>query len=108
MRGYPSGGQWQISTNGGGHPKWRGSGKELFYVSSDRKLMAVDVNGNGSIFESGVPRPLFDLRIPGLPGPRNYYDVSADGQRFLVASILEEANSRQTAVVMNWTAGLKQ
>lgn len=69
--------------------------------------MAVDVKSDGPTFESGVPNALFDLRIPSLPGPRNYYVVSADGERFLITISLEEAIAAPTTVVMNWTADLK-
>ncbi len=105
-----SGGKWQISTNGGAQPQWRRDGRELFYISADRKLMAVDVRGNGSTFNVGVPKALFDLLIqtPGLPGPRNSYVAAGDGQRFLVVSVPEERLTTPTTVVMNWTAGLKK
>ena len=55
-----SGGKWQVSTNGGHHPQWRSDGKELFYCSTDRKLMSVDVKLGGA-FEAGLPKTLFDL-----------------------------------------------
>lgn len=108
VRSFPSGGQWQISDNGGGDPKWRRDGKELFYISSDRKLMAVEVKGEGATFESSVPKTLFEMRIRGLPGPRNYYDVSHDGKRFLVASTPEEAATQPMTVVLNWQSDLKR
>jgi Tol biopolymer transport system component len=111
VQSFPaSGGKWMISTDGGAQPQWRGDGKELFYISSNRKLTAVDVKGNGSTFEAGVPKALFDLRLqtPGLPGPRNSFIVAADGKRFLVASISEERLTTPTTVVMNWTADLKK
>jgi Tol biopolymer transport system component len=107
VRSFPSGGQWQISTNGGGDPRWRHDGKELFYISPDRKLMAVDVKGDGPTFEAGVPKTLFEMRVRGLPGPRNYYVVSHDGQRFLVAATPVEAASTPMTVVLNWQSGLK-
>ena len=80
-----SGGKWQVSTNGGAQPQWRRDGKEIFYLSPDRKLMTVDVQGNGPTFEAGVPKAMFELRIQsvGLPGPRNFYVAAGDGQRFL-------------------------
>lgn len=111
VQSFPaSGGKWMISTDGGAQPQWRRDGKELFYISSNRKLMAVDVTGNGSTFEAGVPKPLFDLRLqtPALPGPRNYYIAAADGKRFLVTSVSEERVTTPTTVVMNWTADLKK
>src|SRR5262249_12095065 len=57
-----SGGKWQISTAGGVTPRWRADGKELFYISLDRKLMAVDITAAAK-FEAGIPRPLFTMRI---------------------------------------------
>jgi Tol biopolymer transport system component len=111
VQSFPaSGGKWQVSTNGGAQPQWRRDGKELFYISSDRRLMAVDVKANGSTFDAGAPKELFELRLQtvGLPGPRNYYAVAADGRRFLVASVPEERISTPTTVVLNWTADLKK
>ena len=70
--------------------------------------MTVEVKTDGPTFESGVPTALFELPIPGLPGPRNYYVVSADGQRFLVTRSLDEAIAAPTTVVLNWTADLKR
>jgi serine/threonine protein kinase/Tol biopolymer transport system component len=111
VQSFPSpGGKWQVSTNGGAQPQWRRDAKELFYLSADRKLMAVDIKGNGSTFEAGVPQALFELRLQtiGLPGPRNFYVAAADGQRFLVVSAPEERISTPTTVVLNWTAGLQK
>ncbi|MCA1603382.1 MAG: hypothetical protein LC776_17665 [Acidobacteria bacterium] len=110
VRSFPdSGGQWQVSTNGGAQPQWRHDGKELFYVSPDKKLMAVEVKKSDSTFEVGVPTPLFDLNIITIfPGLRNFYVATRDGQRFLVTSLLEESTSTPTVVVQNWTADLKR
>ena len=111
VQSFPApGGKWQVSTNGGAQPQWRRDGRELFYLSSDRKLMAVAVKGNGSTFERDAPKELFGLRLQtvGLPGPRNYFVVAADGQRFLVASAPEERITLPTTVVLNWTADLRR
>ena len=110
VRSFPDrGGKWPVSTNGGAQPRWRRDGKELFYISADKKLMAVDVIADGASFEPAVPKALFDLRVPGnLPGPRNWYAVSKDGQRFLVTTNLEESTAQPTTVVLNWTADLKK
>lgn len=110
VQSFPaSGGKWQISTNGGAQPQWRRDGKELFYLSPDRKLMAVDVKGHDT-FDAGAPKELFGLRLQtgGLPGPRNYYVASADGHRFLVASAPEDRITTPTTVVLNWTADLRR
>src|SRR4029453_5598098 len=80
-----SGGKVLVSTGGGNRPSWRGDGKELFYISGG-KLMAVDVKVVGSNFEAGVPRVLFE--IPRSDG----FEVSGDGQRFLIPVPVEETS----------------
>jgi serine/threonine protein kinase len=108
---FPTGnGKWQVSTNGGVQPRWRRDGKELFYLASDRKLMAVPVR-SGSSFEFGVPVPLFATKTVGgsafSSGYSHQYDVTPDGQRFLLNT---EADGSATpiTVVLNWTAPLKK
>jgi Tol biopolymer transport system component len=108
VRTFPdSGGKWQISNAGGTQPHWRRDGKELFYVSPDKKLMAVEVNGSSGTFEVGIPKPLFDLRIRNTSGFSDY-DVTADGQRFLVSTLVEQNARSPVTVVMNWMADLKK
>jgi len=96
------GGTWQVSREGGASPRWRGDGKEIFYVSADQRLMAVHVR-TGTAVEPGIPLPLFSPRFLS----QLYYDVSADGQRFIVNTELPEEPSPLTLVV-NWTAGLER
>ena len=106
---FPSPGtKWQISVGGGAQPRWRRDGRELFYISPDRKLVAVDVKTDTSILEVGTPKPLFQTRLSGYPGPRNNYDVSADGQRFLMINLLSDVSSTPITVVINWTADLQR
>ncbi len=117
------GAKWRISAAGGQQPRWRRDGKELFYLTADRKLMAVPIKtAAGSppqrqpILEPGAPQPLFEVRVAGPPldytGPAlgaHSYDVSADGQRFLIVSTTgREEGSALITVVLNWTAGLKR
>src|SRR5258708_119037 len=70
VRPFPSGpAKWKISINGGEHPRWRGDGKEIFYLSPDRKLMAAAVNGKAAsqpVFEAQGPVALFEAHIPSL------------------------------------------
>jgi len=101
-----SGGKWRVSTNGGAEPQWRRDGKELFYIASDRKLMAVDVK-LGASFEADAPKTLFETRVLVLTSFRNHYAVTADGQRFLVVTTLEETNITPISVIVNWTNDLK-
>ncbi len=93
----------QVSVGGGSQPRWRGDGRELFYVAPDRKLMAVEVTP-GPRLEVGPPRALFSTQILPLVEARNHYDVTADGQRFLVNSRSAEDATRPVRVVVGWSA----
>jgi Tol biopolymer transport system component len=100
------GGKRQISTAGGNWPRWRRDGTEIFFLSPDNKLMAAAVNGKGPSFEVGAVKPLFDTHE--WPGTRYPYDVTADGQHFLVNTVPGQASSAPITIVVNWTAGLKK
>jgi Tol biopolymer transport system component len=78
-------GKWQVSRGGGTEPRWRGDGKEIFYLGPTGMLMAVPVDAGG-IFSSGEPTPLFQVRgrAPISSTDLFTYDVTKDGQRFLV------------------------
>jgi serine/threonine protein kinase len=91
----------QISADGGTQPRWRGDGLELFYISPDRKVMAVDVRTKPQ-FEAGAPRALFQTRILSLVEARNHYDVTPDGQRFVVNSRRQEDSALPITVVSGW------
>jgi Tol biopolymer transport system component len=102
------GGKWQISTNGGDLPVWSHDGKEMFFVSADRKMMAAAVNssaGGGSKFEVGVPKALFDTRLD--PGMNPAFDVGKDG-RFLIPTRAGQSAAAPITVVVNWTAALNK
>ena len=101
LRPFPSGsGQWQISSVGGSQPRWRGDEKEMFYLSADSKVMAVGVSLSTTV-EASAPTPLFAVR-PVRYFSRFDYDVSADGQRFLVNTRVEGAADPRITVVVNW------
>ena len=107
IQSFPlSGGKWLVSTAGGAQPHWRRDGKELLYMAADRRLMAVDVTA-GSSFEARAPKALFQTQVVRYDAP-NRYDVSADGQRFLVNCPVGEVSQTPITVVLNWTAGLKR
>jgi serine/threonine protein kinase/Tol biopolymer transport system component len=110
VRGLQSAsGQWTISPAGGMQPEWRRDGRELFYVSRDRKLMAVPVTIDGDTFSAGVPRPLFEVGLPEpIPPYTGDYAVSADGQRFLLNAVVDQPNTPPLTVVLNWAAALKK
>jgi eukaryotic-like serine/threonine-protein kinase len=104
-----AGGKWQVSTAGGMFPRWRRDGKEIFFLSPENRLMSAAVNGQESAFAVGVVQPLFDVRprLEGFAGSNAWsYAVSANGQRFLVNTLVEQAVSPPIALVVNWTAGL--
>jgi hypothetical protein len=94
-----------VSTSGGSEPRWRRDGKEIFYLAPDNTLMAAAVTGQSAGFEVGAVHSLFAVR-PG--GPGRFYDVTPDGQRFLVNALGEQAASAPITVVVNWLAGLKK
>ena len=97
----------QISTSGGAQPQWRRDGTELFYLARDGTLMAVDVK-SGARFEPGLPKPLFRTQVTGLTNARNHYVSSADGQRFLVNTIIEEGASSPIRVLFGRETWLTQ
>jgi Tol biopolymer transport system component len=108
VQSFPaSGGKWQVSNGGGASPRWRRDGRELFYLSADGKLMAVEVDGSSDTFEAGVPVPLFETRVGAISGD-SPYDVAADGRRFLVKVLVGENAPAPVTVVLNWTADVKR
>ena len=98
------GGKWLISTAGGNEPRWRGDGKELYYIAPDGTLMSVDIS-ESPVFRAGVPKPLF--QAPPYSGyvSENHWDVTRDGQRFLFA---EQDVQAPFTVVLNWPSLLKK
>ena len=86
--------KWQVSRGGGEEPRWRGDGKELFYLSPDGTLMAVEVK-TGCGFEAGSPSVLFQThpRQPISAMDFFSYDVTSDGQKFLVNRKVDSSNS---------------
>jgi eukaryotic-like serine/threonine-protein kinase len=102
------GGNWKVSSGGGTEPRWRRDGRELFYLAPDAKLMAVEVKP-GSVFEAGAAVPLFQIRRrdPVSANDLFSYDVSADGQQFLINSDGAQFASSPLTVVLNWTTTLQ-
>jgi len=107
---FPSGnGKWQVSSAGGQEPRWRQDGKELFYLSADGKMMAVAVK-TGASFEAGSPAALFQTRrrqpvsIPEVFS----YDVSGDGQKFLILTKVDEASAAPLSITLNWASEMEK
>jgi Tol biopolymer transport system component/predicted Ser/Thr protein kinase len=100
--------KWQISTGGGHEPRWRRDGRELYYLSEDRKLMAVPVTIDAG-FTAGAPKALFQTGVPAGVNPfRTNYVPAGDGQRFLVNTVRDDTGPEPITVVLHWTAGLKK
>ena len=94
--------RWEISNAGGTMPRWRGDGKEIFYLSLDGKLMAARVSGDGPSFQPSTPELLFTGHPPELRTPVFEYDVTPDGQRFLMIEPAKSPEDRPLTLVTNW------
>jgi Tol biopolymer transport system component len=100
------GGKWQISASGGNEPVWSRDGRELFYRSGE-KMMAVSVVF-GETFSAENPRLLFEGHfVPSRRGDAAY-DVSPDGQRFLMVKRVQESIPTQLNIILNWFEELKR
>ena len=119
VRPYPGPGQEKtISPSGGLAPAWAGSGRELFYCSfgSPVKMFAVDIRINGDTLSVGSPVVLFHGKFKSANGPNRSYDVTSDGQRFLVIQKDEAARlamereffRNKVSVVLNWSEELRR
>jgi eukaryotic-like serine/threonine-protein kinase len=104
----PTGGKWQVSTSRGRCPKWRADGKEVYYFTPEYDFMAVPISYEHGL-EIGTPVKLFSRRLffSGLTSLIPY-DVSSDGQRFLLLISAEASGSAEFIVVQNWTEELKK
>jgi serine/threonine protein kinase len=100
-------GKWQVSRGGGTEPRWRGDGKEIFYIGPKSMLTAVTVDTRDS-FSSGNPTPLFRTQIRAQVSSTDQfsYDVTKDGQRFLINKYAKPAQVAPLHIILNATAGL--
>jgi hypothetical protein len=96
-------GKWQVSDTGGTQPRWRGDGKELFYLASDGKMMAVPLTVGGH-FDSGAPVALFQANVREQVAGSELvtYDATKDGQRFLINTPLEKAETKPMILTGEW------
>jgi Tol biopolymer transport system component len=103
----------RVSTGGGAQPRWSPDGRELFYVNAAQgylsaMLMAVPVRRGGASLEYGEATPLFKVRMFPLPTVTRDYDVSPDGQHFLVGTAVGDVRPAPATIVLNWAAALKR
>jgi hypothetical protein len=96
-----SGAKWMVSPGGGFDPRWNGNGKELFYVSLDGEVMSVKIETSPSGLQAGVPIRLFEARLPGPEAGGSRYDVTRDGQRFLMTATATSGGSPLN-LITNW------
>ena len=100
-----TGEKWVISSGGGYLPQWRDDGKELFYLTTDGKVMSAEMKSDGA-FDGLVTKPLFQVDIKRAPGYP--YAVVPDGSRFLINTPADAANVVPMTVVLNWPSTLKK
>ena len=104
----PSGEKIRVSPRGGLQAEWRRDGRELYYLTPDRMLMAVEVRTVASRLEFGLPVPLFKAPVADPTWGRNHYQPAADGRRFLV-NVLDptlSAGSPDVVVVLDWAESM--
>jgi serine/threonine-protein kinase len=102
-------GRWLISTGGGSRPAWSRNGRELFYLAPSTAMMVVSVQTNPT-FKPSNPSKLFDVPGPLSLQAGRTYDVTPDGQRFLMIKDVagdRNAPSAPIDVVVHWTEELK-
>jgi Tol biopolymer transport system component len=106
VKPFPSGAsKSRISERGGTEPRWRGDGRELFFLQPDGTMMAARID-SAKGFDAAVPQPLFQTGITSTQNNHPYL-VTKDGQRFLVP-VIDPSVSSQMTVVLNWRAGVQR
>ena len=101
-----TGGKWLISNGGGGQPRWRADGKELFYIAPDKTLMSVEVKTESTL-ETAAPKPLFITKVRSS-NSTNRYVVTSDGQRFLINAPAGDVGVAPIILILNWASSLKK
>ena len=98
--------RFPVSVGGGGYPRWRADGRELYFLGADGRLMAASFQP-GTPPVIGTPAPLFEVRLIAHPDRANFaafeYDVNADGSRFLVNRMVSPPEANMT-VIVDWNA----
>jgi len=98
----------RISTTGGRMPVWRRDGGELFFIASDGQLMSATPKLGGSDPEFSTPKALFKTKTLANVGSVHEFDISPDGQRFLIGTLVGEPTAPPPTVIMNWPELLKK
>jgi Tol biopolymer transport system component/predicted Ser/Thr protein kinase len=102
-------GTWQVSTGAGLGPSWRRDSKEIFYLSPDHQIMAAQVTDEGTRLSVGKVQALFRANIATVaPNAAGDFDISPDGQKFVVVTPVQQKESQPLTLVTNWPALLKK
>ena len=101
-----AGDKWQISTEGGAQPTWRGDSRELYFLALDGSLMAVEIEASKT-FTFGDPKRLFKLEFLPTMGTEQYAPHPG-GQKFLIVKPSSDSAKQPFTVVLNWTSKLKK
>jgi hypothetical protein len=101
-----------VSVGGGTSPEWGAEGREVFYVSNDKRLMAVPLRTGQRGVEPGTPRPLFSVENLVETEQRvmptsNSYAATVNGQRFLIAVRVRDPRTPPIRILVNWRSLLK-
>jgi Tol biopolymer transport system component len=102
-----SGARYQVSARGGTEPHWGANGRELFYMTPDSQIASVEVLAQGAEWRAGKVEKLFRVAAPESAKTSNYH-VTADGQRFVVNTLLGYRPVPPVQVVVNWTTLLER
>ena len=87
-------------------PRWRADGNEIVYLAPDRSFMSVPVSGSGPQFQAGTPVRLFSFDVQMTPGA--VFDMTADGQRFIVNTAIPSRMPPSLVLITNWPSLLKK
>jgi len=98
----------RISATGGRMAVWSRDGSELFFIATDGQLMSAAVNTKSGAFDFTAPKALFKTRMMAAFGSVHEFDVSPDGQRFLVGTLIGDTKAPPPTVILNWPALLKR
>ena len=94
-------GKWQVSVNGGMHPRWNGAGDELLYVETGTDILMAILVESADVFRMDLPQQLF--KVNNASDNMRMYDVMPDSQRFVVVQDVEDETPRKTIIVVeNW------
>jgi Tol biopolymer transport system component len=98
-------GKWIVSRGGGSMPSWDASGRQIYYLSPERKMMSVPV-ALGASFDAGSPVALFEAHVRDIPFRQ--YAVTRDGSKFLLNRSVSEEGTRPMTLIENWSSQLER